>query len=163
MARILWIGRRVNRALSSDSLKIYTGVASILIESALPFSILGIVYGVYVGNGKAPQVALGSIWGSFVVSPVAVQRSQIKISIICRIAGAISSAHHFEGGDGPSLVQYNRRHTHYANGGRFEYWEEFPGKNTIEIWVESEAIEDSLWISWGIEQHPSDFRKCVHW
>ena len=133
MARILWIGRRVNRALSSDSFKIYTGIASILIESALPFSILGIVYGVYVGNGKAPQVALGSIWGSFVVSPVAVQRSQIKISIICRIAGAISSAHHFEGGDGPSLVQYNRRHTHYANGGRFEYWEEFPGKNTIEI------------------------------
>jgi len=26
---------------------------------------LGIVYGVYVGNGKPPQVALGIIWGSF--------------------------------------------------------------------------------------------------
>jgi len=107
VARILWVGRRVNRALSSDSLKIYTGVASILIESALPFSILGIVYGVYVGNGKAPQVALGIIWGAFFVSPrFGVPETEVSLTIY-RIAGTISSAHHFEGGDGPRLVHQN--------------------------------------------------------
>jgi len=63
-------------------MKIYTSVASILIESALPFSILGIVYGVYVGNGQAPQVALGIIWGSFFVSLVSVRGSRIKVSLI---------------------------------------------------------------------------------
>ena len=62
VARILWVGRRVNHALSLDSLKIYIRVTSILIESALPF-ILGIV--IYVGNDKPPQVALGTIWGPF--------------------------------------------------------------------------------------------------
>ena len=36
------------------------------------------------------------------------RRSRIKVSLlIYRIAGAISSAHYFEGGDGPRLVHQN--------------------------------------------------------
>ena len=70
VARILWVGRRVNHALSLESLKIYIRITLILI---VPFSILGIV--IYVGNDIPPQVALGTIWGPFFfffVSPVAV-------------------------------------------------------------------------------------------
>jgi hypothetical protein len=149
-------------------LKIYTGVISILVESALPFSILGIVYGVYVGIGKAPQVALGIIWSAFFVSRVAVtvqlSRIEVLLMLICRFSGAISSAHYFEGGDGPCLVRKNKFHTHYVNCIYSEYREEHPGGNNCRLRVKWGEIEDtgSQCSAWEIEGHLCDFGEIIH-
>ncbi|KAH9485865.1 hypothetical protein JR316_0002780 [Psilocybe cubensis] len=63
--RILAFSRRARGTLPDEAHKVYTGAASILVESALPFSILGIIFAVYTSKGQAPQVALGFIWGTF--------------------------------------------------------------------------------------------------
>lgn len=67
--RILAFSRRARGTLPDEAHKVYTGAASILVESALPFSILGIVFAVYTSKNLAPQIALGFIWGTFFVSP----------------------------------------------------------------------------------------------
>ncbi|PPR00560.1 hypothetical protein CVT26_009892 [Gymnopilus dilepis] len=65
--RILLLSYRVRRALPSESHGVYTSVAAILIESALPFTVLGVIYAVYSGRNEPPQNALGFIWGTFIV------------------------------------------------------------------------------------------------
>lgn len=44
------------------------GVIAILIESALPFSILGLIYAVFNGLGSPLAVLFGDVWGNIVVS-----------------------------------------------------------------------------------------------
>jgi hypothetical protein len=48
----------------------HTSVVAILVESALPFTILGILCAVYFGKQEAPELAFAVVWGSFVVSKV---------------------------------------------------------------------------------------------
>jgi hypothetical protein len=46
----------------------HTSVVAILVESALPFTVLGILCAVYFGKQQAPELAFAVVWGSFVVS-----------------------------------------------------------------------------------------------
>ena len=48
----------------------YTSVVAILVESALPFTVLGILCAIYFGKQQAPELAFAIVWGSFVVSKV---------------------------------------------------------------------------------------------
>ncbi|PPQ94122.1 hypothetical protein CVT25_007916 [Psilocybe cyanescens] len=66
--RILAFSHRARGTMPPEAHKVYTGAASILIESALPFSILGIIFAVYTAKNLAPQEALAFIWGTFFVS-----------------------------------------------------------------------------------------------
>ncbi|KAJ8075615.1 hypothetical protein PM082_021245 [Marasmius tenuissimus] len=46
--------------------RIYTGPVAVLVESALPFSILGVVFAVLVGVGNNVFLIFNAIWGSYV-------------------------------------------------------------------------------------------------
>lgn len=65
--RILQARRRVQGCLEQEELKVYTSVMAILIESALPFSILGIIFAVAYSKGWSLSAAMANIWGVFVV------------------------------------------------------------------------------------------------
>ncbi|KAJ2915235.1 hypothetical protein MD484_g5177, partial [Candolleomyces efflorescens] len=56
--------KRLARALSKESVRIYTGIVAILLESALPFSVLGIAAGVVKAVGHEVS-ALNEAWFAF--------------------------------------------------------------------------------------------------
>jgi hypothetical protein len=67
--RILYYGRLASRGGAPVGKRsVHTGIVSILVESALPFTILGILCAVYFGKQEAPELAFAVLWGSFVVS-----------------------------------------------------------------------------------------------
>jgi len=63
--RILAFSRQVRGTMPGGAHRVYTSAAAILIESALPFSILGIVFAVESAKNEPPQEALAFIWGTF--------------------------------------------------------------------------------------------------
>ncbi|KAH7918123.1 hypothetical protein BV22DRAFT_1134841 [Leucogyrophana mollusca] len=67
VTRLLLVYMRVRHVLPADLTRTYTGVISILVESALPFTILGVAYlAAYVQNSPT-ATALGFVWGNVVV------------------------------------------------------------------------------------------------
>ncbi|KAI0697361.1 hypothetical protein BC835DRAFT_770083 [Cytidiella melzeri] len=60
--RLLSLSRLIRDTMGNDNAKIYTGVASIMIESALPYSLFGIVFLVPYARGDLVAVALGQVW-----------------------------------------------------------------------------------------------------
>jgi hypothetical protein len=68
--RILSISHQSRGKIATEAHQVYTSAAAILIESALPFSILGIVFAVESAKNEPPQEALAFIWGIFfAISP----------------------------------------------------------------------------------------------
>ena len=68
--RILYYARIVNGTSSGKPSSSHTSIVAILVESALPFTVLGILCAVYFGKQQAPELAFAIVWGSFVVSKV---------------------------------------------------------------------------------------------
>lgn len=66
--RILLVRRQMKHCLNGQEFKVYTGLMAILIESSLPFSILGIIFAVAYSRGWSLSLALANIWGVFVVN-----------------------------------------------------------------------------------------------
>ena len=67
--RIIYYARIASATgLSSARSSSHTSVVAVLVESALPFTILGILCAVYFGKQQAPELAFAVVWGSFVVS-----------------------------------------------------------------------------------------------
>jgi hypothetical protein len=56
-----------------------TSVIAILVESALPFTILGILCAVYFGKQEAPELAFAVVWGSFV--PISSQLIILRVAM----------------------------------------------------------------------------------
>ncbi|KAG2065023.1 hypothetical protein BDR04DRAFT_206847 [Suillus decipiens] len=69
ISRLLFFHRRVRSILSDEQRSTYTGTVAILVESALPFTVLGIVYLVTYILGIPSATAVGIIWGTFVLTP----------------------------------------------------------------------------------------------
>ncbi|KAG2355111.1 hypothetical protein BDR07DRAFT_1474179 [Suillus spraguei] len=67
ISRLLFFHRKVRSILSDEQRSTYTGTAAIMVESALPFTVLGIVYLVTYILGIPSATAVGIIWGTFVV------------------------------------------------------------------------------------------------
>lgn len=65
--RILTLARRAKGILPREMTDLYSGMVAILIESALPFTILGIIFAILLGRGLPEDIALAVIWGTFVV------------------------------------------------------------------------------------------------
>ncbi|KAE9394591.1 hypothetical protein BT96DRAFT_886487 [Gymnopus androsaceus JB14] len=63
VARILSARRRIRSAMPEDMATVYTGVIAILVESALPFTLLGIVFAVLLGKNLPEQLALSLTMG----------------------------------------------------------------------------------------------------
>jgi hypothetical protein len=66
-ARILRIRAQIRDVISPEMSRMYTGVATMLIESALPFSILGIGLVITVALGVGPRFAFAYVWSIFCV------------------------------------------------------------------------------------------------
>lgn len=68
VVRLVGARSRIRAAMSGDAASVYTGVIAILVESALPFTFLGIVFAVLLGKNLPEQLALSLTWGYYVVS-----------------------------------------------------------------------------------------------
>ena len=69
--RIIYYARVASaNGTSTERASPHTSVVSVLVESALPFTVLGILCAVYFGKQQAPELAFAVVWGSFVVSKV---------------------------------------------------------------------------------------------
>ncbi|KAI0354393.1 hypothetical protein OH77DRAFT_496706 [Trametes cingulata] len=68
--RILFLTRQMRGALGSDSVKMYTGAAALVIESALPYTLFGIAYVVSLGINSPTSILFLSIYVMFTcISP----------------------------------------------------------------------------------------------
>ncbi|KAJ4482073.1 hypothetical protein J3R30DRAFT_3699393 [Lentinula aciculospora] len=65
-ARLLRARRQLRKLMPGDTASVYTGLIAILVESALPFTVLGIVFAVLLGKDLPEQLALSLTWGSYV-------------------------------------------------------------------------------------------------
>lgn len=67
-SRILYFSRFAPSAKGTPSP--HTSIVAILVESALPVTILGILCAIYFGKQEAPELAFAIVWGEFVpISP----------------------------------------------------------------------------------------------
>lgn len=66
-SRLLFFHRRVRSVLTREQRSTYTGIVAILVESALPFTVLGISYLVTYIQGVPSATALAAVWGTVVV------------------------------------------------------------------------------------------------
>jgi hypothetical protein len=65
--RLISLSNVIRESMGNENAKIYTGVASIMIESALPYSLFGIVFLVPYARGSLVAVALGQVWAKITV------------------------------------------------------------------------------------------------
>ncbi len=65
--RLLSLSKLVKHTMGPENAKLYTSVASILIESAAPYSITGIIFLVPYARGDLVSVALGQVWAKCTV------------------------------------------------------------------------------------------------
>ncbi|KAF8207147.1 hypothetical protein K438DRAFT_2013681 [Mycena galopus ATCC 62051] len=71
--RLTLISRSMRNVLSKERAEVYTGVIAILVESALPFTLLGIGYLITYIRNDPEALAFADIWGAFVaLSPQAI-------------------------------------------------------------------------------------------
>ncbi|TFK35404.1 hypothetical protein BDQ12DRAFT_611822 [Crucibulum laeve] len=63
--RLLKVRRDLREAFSKAALRMYTGISAILVESALPFSLLGIAFAITYGKNYDEGPAFLFAWGSF--------------------------------------------------------------------------------------------------
>ncbi|KAJ6630991.1 hypothetical protein B0H10DRAFT_701937 [Mycena sp. CBHHK59/15] len=71
--RLFWVSRSMRKVLARDRTEVYTSVIAILVESALPFTLLGICYLVTYIRADPESLAFADIWGCFVsLSPQAI-------------------------------------------------------------------------------------------
>lgn len=65
--RLLLMQKKVRAVLGPEHTKLYTGVVAILVESALPFTLLSIAYIIPYARNDVESLALVGIWGCFFV------------------------------------------------------------------------------------------------
>jgi len=65
-SRLLWVRREMIRVMPKEVASVYTGLVAILVESALPFTVLGIIFAVLLGKNLIISVAFSLVWGYYV-------------------------------------------------------------------------------------------------
>lgn len=71
--RILLVRHQVQASLGDNDMKLYTSIMAILVESSLPFSLLGVVFVVTYAMDLDISLAFANIWGVFAVSLIIFQ------------------------------------------------------------------------------------------
>lgn len=74
--RLFYLSRKVGSALGHDNAKLYIGAAAIMIESAAPYSAMGILFLPFYAKGNNVVVAMGQVWSKLTV----------RVSISCVFA-----------------------------------------------------------------------------
>ncbi|KIJ53319.1 hypothetical protein M422DRAFT_43020 [Sphaerobolus stellatus SS14] len=68
--RIMFLSRRIDKILPAETKVVYAGVVAILVEAAVPTTVLGIIFAVLEGRNLIESVALSILWGTFIaISP----------------------------------------------------------------------------------------------
>jgi hypothetical protein len=67
-ARLWKLGNAVRKALGRESARMYTSVASMLIESAAPYSLVGIMFLVPYAMHSGTAIGFGQVWAKLTVS-----------------------------------------------------------------------------------------------
>ncbi|KAJ7454830.1 hypothetical protein FB451DRAFT_949483, partial [Mycena latifolia] len=71
--RLISVSRSMRKFIAKERAEVYTGVIAILVESALPFTVLGIGYLVTYIRTDPESLAFADVWGCFVsLSPQAI-------------------------------------------------------------------------------------------
>ncbi|KAJ6577398.1 hypothetical protein B0H19DRAFT_871059, partial [Mycena capillaripes] len=71
--RLFTISRSMRNVLSKERAQVYTGVIAILVESALPFTLLGIGYLITYVRNAPEELFFADVWGCFAsLSPQAI-------------------------------------------------------------------------------------------
>ncbi|PPR02742.1 LOW QUALITY PROTEIN: hypothetical protein CVT26_009453 [Gymnopilus dilepis] len=65
--RLMRLGKAVSRALGRESALMYTSVASMLIESAAPYSMVGIMFLIPYALGNGTAISFGQVWAKLAV------------------------------------------------------------------------------------------------
>jgi len=66
--RLLHARYRMRKNAPKEDIEIYTSVVAILVESAFPLALSGLVAAIFYGKGHPAAFALTVVWGNFVVS-----------------------------------------------------------------------------------------------
>lgn len=66
--RLFYMSKQVRAALGSQNAKLYTSVAAMLIESAAPYTAMGILFLPFYAKGNNVVVAMGQVWSKLTVS-----------------------------------------------------------------------------------------------
>lgn len=67
-ARLLQAQRSLRAATSAEYATIYTGIIAILMESALPYTLSGIVFSVLYGRNNFAAISSAAVWAGLAVS-----------------------------------------------------------------------------------------------
>jgi len=89
--RILRLRTKLSQSGQYETFSIYTGFAAIFVESALPFSILGIVYAVTYGREVDEAPFFSFVWGTLVVRIA----GTVAISSELIVSTGTGSANHY--------------------------------------------------------------------
>ncbi|TFY68130.1 hypothetical protein EVG20_g3679 [Dentipellis fragilis] len=116
--RLLMMRNVARSVLSPDMAKMYTSIMAILVESALPFSVLGIGFVVTYAKSSPTEFAFACVWGTFCVSPYSRPSSlpppseasvPLPLNPISVSGSRVSAAYHPACGNGRRLVKRDRR------------------------------------------------------
>ncbi|KAK0460964.1 uncharacterized protein EV420DRAFT_168874 [Desarmillaria tabescens] len=66
-ARIFSLQRSVRKYMDAETAKMYTGIIALLVESALPFTVLGIIFIATYVRASPAEWTMAPTWGSFVI------------------------------------------------------------------------------------------------
>lgn len=67
-SRLMYAHHKMRFIVSPAENQTYTGATAILVESALPLAVIGIVFAVFYAKSSPAAIAFSAVWGSFVVS-----------------------------------------------------------------------------------------------
>lgn len=67
--RLQKLSRAVSQALGRDTAKMYTSISSILIESAAPYSLVGIMFLIPYAMKSPTAISFGQVWAKITVCP----------------------------------------------------------------------------------------------
>ncbi|KAJ7271775.1 hypothetical protein C8J57DRAFT_287226 [Mycena rebaudengoi] len=132
--RLISISRSMRNVLSKERADVYVGVIAILVESAAPFTLLGIAYLVtYIRND--PEVwAFADVWGMFcALSPQA-----IILRVAMGSAWSRKTMTQYESNSGTAVVFTNPgRRTMGSQATKLKSMGSVNGNSTLAVMVES--------------------------
>lgn len=67
--QLLSLSHQVREVLGEQNARLYTGAIAILVESAAPYTLIGIVFLIPYARSSPVGAAVGQIWAKFTVSP----------------------------------------------------------------------------------------------
>lgn len=67
--RLIRLSRAVDKVLGYENSKPYTAVVAILVESAAPYSIVGLMFLIPYARGSQLAISFGQVWAKFAVRP----------------------------------------------------------------------------------------------